>query len=359
MNREPTPASVRLSSTPSGVVIVRRSSYSNWARVNLQEFLSRQSQSWQELDELVRRARRKPERLGPLDALRLGRLYRATAADLAFARRAFPGDPVVAQVEYLVSRSRSLVYDAPSRRASVVRFFTTGYWRLVAEKPVALLAAFVLLFGPAALSAGWALRNPGAAAGAVPAEFRPATQSERPWRDLTPGEQAAFTTAVFTNNIQVTLIAFAGGVTLGLLTAGMLIFNGITLGAVGGLMVGAGNWRGFAELVTGHGVLELSCILVAGAAGLRFGWSIAAPGHRTRAESVRREARKTAAIALGTAPWLVAAGIVEGNRARLAEAGVGVDLAVGTAIGAVFWALVVIRGRAATAEPATWLADTT
>ena len=124
----------------------------------------------------------------------------------------------------------------------------------------------------------------------MPAEFRPATQSERPWRDLTPGEQAAFTTAVFTNNIQVTFVAFAGGITLGVLTAASLIFNGIVLGAVGGLMIGAGNWRGFLELVTGHGVLELSCILVAGAAGLRLGWAIVAPGYRTRGASAERRA---------------------------------------------------------------------
>ena len=293
----------------------------------------------------MRRSGRRPEKLGPEGALQLGMLYRSAAADLAQARRAFPGDPVVDLLEQLVSRARSLVYDAPTRRTSVVRFFLHDYWRLVAEKPVALLAAFVLLFGPATLAGGWALTDPGAANGLVPAQFRSATQSERPWRDLTPGEQAAFTTGVFTNNIQVTLIAFAGGISLGLLTGAILIFNGITLGAIGGLMIGAGNWRGFLELVTGHGVLELSCILVAGAAGLRVGWSIVSPGYRTRSESLQLEARKAVAIALGTAPWLVAAGVVEGNRARLASAGVGVDLAVGIAIGIVYWALVAWRGR--------------
>jgi uncharacterized membrane protein SpoIIM required for sporulation len=319
--------------------------------VNRDRFLEQRSRSWQELESLIGRSGRKAERLGPQGALRLGALYRGTAADLALARRAFPGDPVVDRLEQLVSRARGLVYDAPTRRSSAIRFFARDYWRLVAEKPVALLAAFVLLFGPAALSAGWALGNAGAAAGLVPAEFRPATQSERPWRDLTPGEQAAFTNTVFVNNIEVTLAAFAGGVTLGVLTGVMLIFNGVVLGAVGGLMIGAGNWRGFLELVTGHGVLELSCILVAGAAGLRLGWAIVSPGYRTRGESARLEARNSVAIALGTAPWLVAAGIVEGNRARLAEAGLGTDLIVGVAIGALFWALVVWRGATPRSEP--------
>jgi uncharacterized membrane protein SpoIIM required for sporulation len=139
----------------------------------------------------------------------------------------------------------------------------------------------------------------------------------------------------------------------------ILVFNGILLGAVGGLMVGAGNGVGFLELVTAHGVLELTCIVVAGAAGLRLGWAIVDPGTLTRAQSAGREARRTVALAIGTAPWLVVAGIVEGNRARLAEAGVPVVIGVGVAFGAAFWGLVLWRGRRTpTAEPAAWLADT-
>lgn len=327
--------------------------------MNLDRFLSERGQSWQELEGLVARAGRRPARLGPEGVLRLGSLYRAAAADLALARRAFPGDPVVGRLEQLVGRARSLVYEAPTRRGSLRTFFARDYWRLVAERPVALAAAALLLFAPAALSGTWAVRDPGSAAGLVPGELRPASESERPWRDLTPGEQANFTTTVFTNNIRVTLLAFAGGATFGLLTAAILVFNGVILGAVGGLMVGAGNAVGFVELVTAHGVLELTCVVVGGAAGLRLGWALVEPGTLTRAQSAAREARRTVALALGTAPWLVAAGVVEGNRARLAEAGVPVVVGVGLALGCLFWALVLWRGRGtATGGRDAWLADT-
>jgi uncharacterized membrane protein SpoIIM required for sporulation len=327
--------------------------------LNLDRFLSERGESWQELEALVRNARRRPERLGSEGVFRLGSLYRAVAADLALARRSFPGDPVVGRLEQLVGRARSHVYEAPTRRGSLLRFFARDYWQLVAERPLALVLAAVLLFAPAVLSASWALRDPGAAVGLVPEEFRSVTESDRPWRDLTPAEQANFTTSVFTNNIRVTLGAFAGGVVFGLLTAAILVFNGLLLGAVGGLMIGAGNGVGFLELVTAHGVLELTCIIVAGAAGLRLGWAIVDPGTLTRAQSAGREARRTVALALGTAPWLILAGIVEGNRARLAEAGVPVVIGVGVALGAAFWALVVWRGRRSVrGEPAAWLADT-
>ena len=112
---------------------------------------------------------------------------------------------------------------------------------------------------------------------------------------MSPSQQAAFTSEVFTNNIQVTLVAFAGGITAGIATALALLYNGLLLGVIGGLMGQAGNGVGFVDLVTAHGVLELSCILVGGAAGLSLGWSIVSPGLRTRRASLQREARRGAA----------------------------------------------------------------
>jgi uncharacterized membrane protein SpoIIM required for sporulation len=179
----------------------------------------------------------------------------------------------------------------------------------------------------------------------VPQQFRPALQPGHPWQDLSPAQQAAFTSEVFTNNIQVTLVAFAGGITGGIATALALLYNGLQVGVIGGLMGQAGNGVGFVDLVTAHGVLELSCVLVGGAAGLSLGWSIVSPGLRTRRASLQREARGALLLTVGTAPWLVIAGIVEGNRANLAESGLGAVIGTGVGLGVVFWGLVLWRGR--------------
>lgn len=283
-------------------------------------------------------------------------LYRAAAADLATARRRFPNDPATARLEALVGRARHLVYDSRPRRASLVRFFAQDYWRLIAERPRPLLLSFALLAGAAVLGALWAVQDPAAAIGVVPKEFRAATEPGHPWRDMTGGEQAAFTASIFTNNIWVTLVAFAGGIAAGIPTAAALLYNGLLLGVIGGLMVENGNGTGFVDLVTAHGVLELSCIVVAGAAGLRLGAAVVDPGHLPRRVSLQREARRTVLIALGTAPWLVVAGIVEGNRARLAETGLGAVIAVGVALGVVYWGLVLWRG--VKNGRSTWPADT-
>jgi uncharacterized membrane protein SpoIIM required for sporulation len=314
--------------------------------VNLDAFVRDRSEAWSRLETLVRDARRKAESLGPDGVLELGGLYRAVAADLALARRAFPGDPVVGRLERVVAAARTLVYAVPSRRGGLRRFVTHGYWRLVAERWLVLVLAAALLFGPALLAGAWALDDPGAAAGLVPGEFQSVTQPRAEGQDLglAPDEEAAFSAAIMTNNIRVSLLAFAAGILVGLGTAAVLILNGVLLGAIGGLAVGAGNGRPFFELVAAHGVLELSCILVAGAAGLRFGWALVEPGPGTRGDALRREARPALAVVLGTAPWLVVAGLVEGF---VTPKGIGLSgaLTVGFALAAVYWTLVAVLGR--------------
>ncbi|MEX2394230.1 MAG: stage II sporulation protein M, partial [Actinomycetota bacterium] len=161
---------------------------------------------------------------------------------------------------------------------------------------------------------------------------------------IPPAEQTALSSFIFTNNIRVTLLAFAAGITFGLGTAFILVSNGVLIGALGGLATAAGNGDVFVEYVVAHGVLELSCIVVGGAAGLRLGWAIVDPGYRTRAEALRTEGRATVELVLGTMPWLILAGLVEGF---ITPEGLGLApmLIVGFLLGAIYWALVVWRGR--------------
>ncbi|TML48193.1 MAG: stage II sporulation protein M [Actinobacteria bacterium] len=313
--------------------------------MTLTHFLDERASVWGELEELVRAAGRRSRGLDSDRVLRLGELYRSAAADLAVARQRWPGDPAVRRLDELVARARHLVYAAPHRRLSALGFFATGYWRLVAARPLMLAVSALLLFAPAALAAGWAVDDPGAAGGLVPAQYRSVAEPRTQGTDLglSADEEAGTAAEIFTNNIRVTFGAFAGGITGGVLTAAVLLFNGVLLGAVAGLAWGAGNSRPFVELVVAHGVLELSCIVVAGAAGLRLGWALIAPGRLPRGLAVGQEARRAVLIALGTAPWLVVAGLVEGF---LTPSGLGLAraIAIGACLGTVYWSLVLWRG---------------
>lgn len=312
--------------------------------MKVERFLREREASWAELDDLLDRAGTRPERLGPQALLRLGRLYRGAAADLALARRAFEGDPLVDRLESLVRRGRLAVYGSASQRSEGLwSFLAGGYWRRVRERPLPLALAAALLFVPALLGAVWGLGDPGAAVGALPEEYRsPGAPGGE--LGLSGGQETLVSARIFTNNIQVTFLAFAGGALAGLGTVGVLGFNGLLIGVLAGLVGGDGDGALFAELVVPHGVLELSCIVVTGAAGLRMGWALVEPGTRTRAAAFAVEARRSVEIVLGTMPWLVLAGLVEGF---VTGSGLGLGLAVGigVALGALYWSLLLWRGR--------------
>ncbi|MDQ1456447.1 MAG: hypothetical protein QOH28_2067 [Actinomycetota bacterium] len=312
---------------------------------NLDEFVRDRAAIWTELEQLLQRSGNSPARLGPAGVLRLGACYRAVAADLAFVRRRFPSDPIVGRLERLTQRGRHAVYNTTRSRSTLRAFVTRGYWQRVRERPALLVIAAACLVLPTVLSGYWAWRDPGAAGGLAPSAYQSVTQPRPEGQDLgvSVDDQTDLAAKIFTNNIQVTFLAFAGGILIGLGTIYMLIQNGILLGAVAGLAIGAGNGRPFFELVVAHGVLELSCIVVAGAAGLRLASAIVDPGTRTRLDALRTEARGAVEIVLGTAVWLVIAGLVEGF---LTPAGKGLTivLIVGFGLGALFWGLVLWRG---------------
>ena len=253
--------------------------------MKVERFISEREGDWRELDELLRTRRR--ARSGARSVLRLAALYRGAAADLALARRGHPGDPVVARLESLVARARQVVYAEEIRRGSMRTFLSRTYWVHVRERPRVLALAAALLLVPALLAALWAIDDPGAAVGIVPGQFRGAVE---PVGDtgMSAGESAAFSSAVMTNNIQVTFLAFAAGIALGLGTALVVAYNGAILGAVAGGAIANGNGAEFAEFVTAHGVIELTCIVVAAAAGIRVGDAILSPGRTHARASARR-----------------------------------------------------------------------
>jgi uncharacterized membrane protein SpoIIM required for sporulation len=312
---------------------------------NLDEFVGDRAATWNELEQLVDAAGSSPAKLGPDGVRRLGSSYRAVAADLALARRRFPGDPVVVQLERLVQRGRHAVYHTTPKRQTFREFASHGYWRRIRERPALLLLSTLLVAVPTVLAGYWAWRDPGPASGLVPDQYQSVTQPRPAGQDLgeSVDQQSGIAAEIFTNNIRVTFLAFAGGILFGLGTIYLLLYNGLLLGAVGGLAIGAGNGKAFFELVVAHGILEMSCIIISGVAGLRLAMAIIDPGYRPRMEALREEGRAAVELILGTMFWLVCAGLTEGF---LTPAGKGltVVLVVGIGWGLLFWGLVLWRG---------------
>ena len=314
--------------------------------MNVARFVERWSRDWDHLEELIARARGRPERLGAKDVRALGARYRAVVSDLARLRQNAPTDPLTERLEGLAMAGRQLVYRAERRPSEGLDFFQTGYWRLIRSRPAPLMAAAALLLIPALLAGWWSMVDPAGAAGLVPEQFEAALEPGPGGTDrgLTLGEQASFSSFLFVNNIRVSILAFAAGIFWCIGAAYALISNGAILGAVGGLLVQRGSDKFFVELIAAHGVLELSAIVVTAAAGLRMGWTLVSPGLETRRASLAAEARRAVRIVLGTAPWLVVARLIEGFVSRRGFDALPMAI-VGLSVGLVCWGLVVWRGK--------------
>jgi uncharacterized membrane protein SpoIIM required for sporulation len=119
---------------------------------------------------------------------------------------------------------------------------------------------------------------------------------------------------IMTNNIMVTIYTFAFGATLGIGTLFYLAVNGANIASVVALTYGAGTDFGnsLVTFMVGHGVVELSCIFIAGGAGLLIGSAMLMPGDLTRADALKTRGMEAVRLMIGVAILLVLAGTIEG-----------------------------------------------
>ena len=122
---------------------------------------------------------------------------------------------------------------------------------------------------------------------------------------------ASFTSQVWTNNAFIAAQCIAFGIT-GLYVPLILLQNAQNVGMTGGVLIGYGRADTFFLYIAPHGLLELTSVFVAGAAGLRIFWAWIAPGARTRGQALAEDGRALFTVAIGLAISLFVSGIEEG-----------------------------------------------
>jgi uncharacterized membrane protein SpoIIM required for sporulation len=281
--------------------------------VDIDRFIARNTRTWDRLDELSSRAGRGLRRLTPAEVDELVELYQRVSSHLSHARVAYADPALTARLTRLVSQANGVIYATRSRSMRAVADFFA--WRFPAAvwqsgRFVAVSAALLLV--PALMVGTWLATSDEALEASAPDAVREA-YLEEDFEDYYSSEPATqFATEVTVNNIQVAITAFATGVLLCLPAALFMIFNGANIGFAGGLFAEAGELGKFFGLILPHGLLELTAVVIAGAAGLRLGWAIIVPGDRTRGQALGDEARRSGVIALGLVLAFAVAGLIEG-----------------------------------------------
>ncbi len=268
---------------------------------------------WRHLRELATRAGRHPRALTAEEVSTLLEGYQQASTHLSLARSRYRDAALTGQLSRLVALSGSVVYGtrAPTWRAAAT-FFTTSFPAALWHVRTFIAAASMTFCLPALFIAVWLSGSPDALDLAAPPALREA-YVERDFAEYyTADPSAQFATEVSTNNIQVGILAFAGGVLLCVPTVLILLLNGANLGGAAALFATAGQLDRFFGLVLPHGLLELTAIFVAGGTGLRLGWTLIDPGDRRRVQALGEEGRRAVVVVTGLVGVFLIAGLIEG-----------------------------------------------
>jgi uncharacterized membrane protein SpoIIM required for sporulation len=326
-------------------------------------FVERRQRDWSRLESALRTARERGVRRLSREQLALfSPLYCDACADLARAQSQRYSAPLLDYLQGLTATAHTVLYGptlhakwlTERARGSPLRVALEAFPQAVRRHKVAMLVALLLFFVPLFGGLFATLADASFAARVVPeAQLRPLVEAYA--RGFEAGRGAGLDAQMagyyVNNNIGIALRCFATGIALGVGSAFYLVENGLATGAMVGYVVAHGAGDNILTFVVGHSSLELGAIVLAGGAGLVLGWSIVAPGGRTRLASLQMAARSIVAIVFGAATMLALAAAIEGFWSASNVSSV-VKRVVGCVAFAIVAAYITLAGRHSGGEPA-------
>jgi uncharacterized membrane protein SpoIIM required for sporulation len=276
--------------------------------VDVDAFVLTHRATWDRLDQLVKRRRS----LTGAEVDELVELYQRVSTHLSMLRSASSDSLLTGRLSSLVARARSVVTGAHAPLSSAFARFWTVSFPVVAYRTwrwwLATAAAF---FAVVVVIALWVAGNPEVqSAIGTPSDIDELVNhdvasyySEHP--------AAAFALQVWINNSWVSAQCIAMSVVLGLPIPIILFNNAANLGLIAGLMFQAGKGGILLGLLAPHGLLELTAVFLAGATGMRLGWSVISPGDRPRGQVLAEQGRGVVAVAVGLVGVLLVSGLIE------------------------------------------------
>jgi uncharacterized membrane protein SpoIIM required for sporulation len=267
---------------------------------------------WQKLEALVASGSAGVKRFDHSELQELSLLYRQTAADLAAIRQDPSSVHFARYLNQLMARAHNIIY--AGHRASpwaAVRFFTREYPRVFRRNlRYCVLAVAIFIVGGLA-GAALTLQDPDFQLQVLGPQMVQKIQRKEMWTDRILSVKPQASSAIMTNNMSVSFMAYIAGITAGLGTIYMMFFNGLLMGVIGVACALSGMSLSLWSFVAPHGALELPAIFIAGGAGFKIAHGLLFPGMLPRKDSLAAAGREATSLVLGIVPMLIVAGTIE------------------------------------------------
>jgi uncharacterized membrane protein SpoIIM required for sporulation len=271
-------------------------------------------------------------RLGRNELRELALLYRQVANDLSVVRQDGTARSTADMLNQLLGRTHNIIYSGRKRSFSgVLTFLRKDYPQHFRRLLPYTLTAIALFSGGALLGTLLTLARHGFMESILGPAMVATIHRHQMWTHSIVGMKPQAASGIMTNNLTVTFMTFAAGITAGLGTIWLIFFNGFLMGVIATACQQAHMSRDLWSFVCPHGSLELPAIFIAGGAGLRLGSGMLFPGLYSRRDSIARAGREAAQLLAGVIPMLVVAGTIEGFFSP-SGAPAGLKFAVGAAL---------------------------
>ncbi|MFN5437734.1 MAG: stage II sporulation protein M [Planctomyces sp.] len=290
--------------------------------MNRERFIRDRRADWGRFEQLLGTMQHLPERQWQaVQVAELARLYRSVCYDLSLVQSREWGSRLEEYLNDLVAGGHNCLYRTPpTSLASILEFIALGFPRLLRRRWRAFALSTALFLVPFWVGTLVGATRPDLAVLVAGEEqLQQATESySRQLYTSTDerytGERSFMFGFYVNNNTGIAFQAFSLGALAGIGTCYVLLSNGISIGLVQGAMLSKGGATAvnFTSFVITHGSLELTAIVISGAAGFVLAQSLLLPGERTRMESLRHHGRESLQLVLGAGVMLFGAALLEG-----------------------------------------------
>ena len=280
--------------------------------------------------------------------------YRHLCQHLALAEERGYSSHLIDQLQQLAMRGHQQFYRHRSHLgAQIIAFVLVGFPHLIRSEWRAVLAACLLFFGSLLLMGllTWlfddliyTLMDPGQVS-EMERMYDPDARRIGRFSERDAGDDWMMFGFYIMNNIGIAFQTFASGLLFGLGSLFFLLFNGLMIGAVAGHLTRIGYSETFWSFVIGHGAFELTAIAFAGAAGLKLGWALLAPGRLRRGEALRQAAGRSVQLVAGVILFLLIAAFIEAFWSSMTYTTPTIKYVVGAGLWALVIAYFVFAGR--------------